>query len=160
MQSLPYTSTRLNRCCAVLNGVTKLNLDAKGRLAIPSRYRERLQEECAGRLVITLDHERRMVIYPYHEWKKIEDKLTALPSTKPAMKIKRLVLGHASDCDMDKNGRINLPPYLREKTGLEKQVVLVGIGNKFEVWDETAWDNVWTEDDDIDLTEELTSLSL
>lgn len=145
----------------MLNGVTKLNLDVKGRLAIPSRYRERLQEECAGRLVITLDPERRMVIYPYHEWKAIEDKLTGLPSTQAAMKIKRLVLGHASDCDMDKNGRINLPPYLREKTGLEKQVVLVGIGNKFEVWDETTWDREWADDnDDIDLSEQLASLSL
>ncbi len=145
----------------MLNGATKLNLDVKGRLAIPSRYRERLQEECAGRLVITLDPERRMVIYPYHEWKEIEDNLTSLPSTKAAMKIKRLMLGHASECDMDKNGRINLPPYLREKTGLEKQVVLVGIGKKFEVWDEATWERVWADEDDgIDMSEVLASLSL
>ncbi len=145
----------------MLNGVTKLNLDAKGRLAIPSRYRERLQDDCAGRLVITLDPERRMVIYPYHKWKAVEDKLVKLPSTRSAMKIKRLVLGHASDCDMDKNGRINLPSLLREITGLYKQVVLVGIGNKFEVWDETSWDREWAdENDDIDLSAELASLPL
>jgi MraZ protein len=144
----------------VLNGVTKLNLDVKGRLAIPSRYRERLLEDCAGRLIITLDQDRRMVIYPNNEWKEIEAKLVALPSTKAAVKLKRLILGHASDCDMDKNGRINLPSYLREKTGLNKQIVLVGIGNKFEVWNEENWDREWEDDDDLDLSEELESLSL
>ena len=146
----------------MLNGVTKLNLDVKGRLAIPSRYRERLMEDCAGRLIVTLDPERRMVIYPYNEWKDVEAKLVQLPSMKKAaVRIKRLVLGHASDCDMDKNGRINLPPYLREKTGLDKQIVLVGIGNKFEVWDEASWIREWEEDEDeLELSEELESLSL
>jgi MraZ protein len=146
----------------VLNGVTKLNLDAKGRLAIPSRYRERLQEDCAGRLVVTLDPEKRMVIYPYNEWKDIESKLVKLSSMKKAaVRIKRLVLGHASDCDMDKNGRINLPPYLREITGLDKQIVLLGVGNKFEVWDETSWVHEMEDDEgELEIPEELESLSL
>ena len=146
----------------MLNGVTKLNLDAKGRLAIPSRYRERLQEDCAGRLVVTLDPEKRMVIYPYNEWKAIESKLVNLSSMKKAaVRIKRLVLGHASDCDMDKNGRINLPSYLREITGLDKQIVLLGVGNKFEVWDETSWVHEMEDDEDeLEIPEELESLSL
>lgn len=146
----------------MLNGVTKLNLDVKGRLAIPSRYRERLTESCAGRLVVTLDPEKRMVIYPYSEWKEVEAKLVKLPSLgKSTKKIQRLVLGHASDCDMDKNGRINLPPYLREIAGLDKQIVLVGIGNKFEVWDETSWAREWEDDDEeLELTAELQALSL
>lgn len=146
----------------MLNGVTKLNLDVKGRLAIPSRYRERLMDDCSGRLVITLDPERRMVIYPYNEWKTVETKLVNLSSmNKAAVRIKRLVLGHASDCDMDKNGRINLPSYLREKTGLDKQIVLVGIGNKFEVWDEESWNREWEEtEEELEIPEELESLSL
>ncbi|MDX2504072.1 MAG: division/cell wall cluster transcriptional repressor MraZ [Gammaproteobacteria bacterium] len=145
----------------MINGVTKLNLDVKGRLAIPSRYRERLMQDCAGRLVVTLDPERRMVIYPYNEWQKVETKLVSLSMNKAAVRLKRLMLGHASDCDMDKNGRINLPPYLREKTGLDKQIVLLGIGNKFEVWDEDSWNREWEEDDEeLELSEELEALSL
>lgn len=144
----------------MLNGVSKLNLDAKGRLAIPSRYRDRLMQDCAGRLVVTLDQERRMVIYPYNEWKVVEAKLVALPISKMAVKLKRLMLGHASDCDMDKNGRINLPSYLREKNKLDKQIVLVGIGNKFEVWDEESWDLEWDDDDELELPQELEALSL
>ncbi|MCK5648941.1 MAG: division/cell wall cluster transcriptional repressor MraZ [Gammaproteobacteria bacterium] len=143
------------------NGVSRLNLDAKGRLAIPSRYRERLMGDCAGHLVITLDTEKRMVIYPYNDWKDVEAKLVKLSSVdKAAIRIKRLYLGHATDCDMDKNGRINLPPYLREKTGLDKQVVLVGLGNKFEVWDEDSWNSEWDDDEELELSEELKSLSL
>lgn len=144
----------------MLNGVSKLNLDVKGRLAIPSRYRDRIMEDCAGRLVVTLDQERRMVIYPYNEWKVVEAKLVALPISKIAVKLKRLMLGHASDCDMDKNGRINLPSYLREKNKLDKQIVLVGIGNKFEVWDEESWNLEWDDDDELELPQELEALSL
>ena len=144
----------------MLNGVSKLNLDAKGRLAIPSRYRERLVQECAGRLVVTLDPERRMVIYPYHEWKEVEGKLVKLSISKAAVKLKRLILGHAEDCDMDKNGRINLPAYLREKNNLDKQIVLVGIGNKFEVWNEENWNDEWNDEEELELPEELEALSL
>ncbi|MBE9526473.1 MAG: division/cell wall cluster transcriptional repressor MraZ [Proteobacteria bacterium] len=144
----------------MLNGVSKLNLDAKGRLAIPSRYRERLMEDCNGRLVVTLDQERRMVIYPYNDWKEVEEKLVKLSISKAAVKLKRLILGHAEDCDMDKNGRINLPSYLREKNNLTKQIVLVGIGNKFEVWNEENWTDEWDDEEELKLPEELEALSL
>lgn len=144
----------------MLNGVSKLNLDAKGRLAIPSRYRERLMEDCNGRLVVTLDQERRMVIYPYNDWKEVEGKLVKLSISKAAVKLKRLILGHAEDCDMDKNGRINLPSYLREKNNLTKQIVLVGIGNKFEVWNEENWTDEWDDEEELELPEELEALSL
>ncbi|MCU7938149.1 MAG: division/cell wall cluster transcriptional repressor MraZ [gamma proteobacterium symbiont of Bathyaustriella thionipta] len=144
----------------MLNGVTKLNLDAKGRMAIPSRYRERLVDDCAGHLVITLDTEKRVVIYPHNKWKEVETKLANLPVNKAAVRIQRLYLGHAADCDMDKNGRINIPPYLREITGLNKQVVLVGIGNKFEVWDEDSWNREWQDDEELELPAELGTLSL
>ena len=143
----------------LLNGVTKLNLDAKGRMAIPTRYRERLVDDCAGHLVITLDTEKRVVIYPHNKWKEVETKLANLPVNKAAVRIQRLYLGH-EDCDMDKNGRINIPAYLREITGLNKQIVLVGIGNKFEVWDEDSWQREWEDDEELELPAELESLSL
>ena len=144
----------------MLNGVTKLNLDVKGRMAIPSRYRERLMDDCAGHLVITLDTQKRLIIYPHNKWKEVETKLANLPVNKAAVRMQRLYLGHAADCDMDKNGRINIPPYLREITGLNKQIVLLGIGNKFEVWDEDSWNREWEDDEEIELPAELESLSL
>ena len=146
----------------MLNGVAKLNLDDKGRMAIPSRYRDGLMDDCAGELVITVDHEHRLIIYPKHEWIAVEAKLQSLSSfKKQEAKIKRLYLGHAHDCQMDKNGRINIPPYLREKTGLDKQVVLLGVGNKFELWDEQNWQLEWESDeDDLELTDALEALSL
>jgi transcriptional regulator MraZ len=146
----------------VLNGVAKLTLDDKGRIAFPSRYREGLMGECAGNMVMTVDHEDRLIIYPLYEWEKVEIKLQKLSSFKKAeAKIKRLYLGHAHDCKMDKNGRMTIPPYLREKTKLEKQVVLLGVGNKFELWDDSSWEKEWENDDsDIEITEELQSLSL
>ena len=74
----------------MLNGVTKLNLDVKGRMAIPSRYRERLMDDCAGHVVITLDTEKRVVIYPHNKWKEVETKLANLPVNKAAVRIQRL----------------------------------------------------------------------
>jgi MraZ protein len=146
----------------VLNGVAKLTLDDKGRIAFPSRYRGSLMDECEGNMVMTVDHENRLIIYPYHEWEKVEIKLQKLSSfKKEEAKIKRLYLGHAHDCKMDKNGRITIPPFLREKTQLERQVVLLGVGNKFELWDDASWEREWeSNDNDIELTEELEALSL
>jgi len=144
----------------VLNGVNKLSLDVKGRMAIPSRYRSGLLDLCAGHLVITLDTEKRIVIFPYNEWQEIEAKLVKLSMNKAAVRIKRLYLGHAIECDMDKNGRINIPPYLREIVGLTKQIVLVGLTNKFEVWDEQSWEQEMQDDEDLDLSAELEQLAL
>jgi len=144
----------------VLNGVTKLNLDAKGRMAIPSRYRSRLMDLCAGHLVITLDTEKRIVIFPYNEWQDIEAKLVKLTMNKAAVRIKHLYLGHAIECYMDKNGRINIAPYLREIAGLNKRIVLVGLTNKFEVWDEQGWAEEMQDDEDLDLSAELELLAL
>ncbi len=144
----------------MLNGIHKLNLDAKGRMAIPSCYRERLMDVCAGKLVITLDTEKKVVIFPHNEWQKVEAQLVNLSMSKAAVRIKRLYLGHATDCDMDKNGRINIPPYLREVSGLTKQIALVGMSNKFEVWDDISWEQEMADDDDLDLSPELQLLSI
>ncbi len=125
----------------LFRGVAELNLDAKGRMAMPSRYRERLSERCEGQLVATIDtDERCLLLYPLPEWEAIERKLDALPTfNAQARRVQRLLMGHASDIDMDGNGRLLLPPPLRQYAGLEKRIVLIGQGKKFEIWDEGLW---------------------
>lgn len=151
----------------MFRGVTILNLDAKGRMAVPSKYRDRLQEQGNGQLVVTLDmSDPCLLIYPVSEWEDIERKLVRLPSlNKQAMRIKRLLLGHASEIELDSHGRILLPPALRELVKLDKRIILLGQGNKFEVWDEQTWNerrDQWLEQTGTDegLSDELESLSL
>lgn len=156
-----------SRGCCVFRGVTILNLDAKGRMAVPTKYRERLQTQAEGQLVVTLDmSDPCLLIYPVAEWEDIERKLVRLPSlNKQAARLKRLLLGHASEVDMDSHGRILLPPALRELVKLDKRVILLGQGNKFEVWDEQTWNDrrdQWLDETVTDegLSDELESLSL
>jgi MraZ protein len=151
----------------VFRGVTILNLDAKGRMAVPTKYRDRLQSNAEGQLVVTLDmSDPCLLIYPVHEWEEIERKLVRLPSlNKQAARLKRLLLGHACEVELDSHGRILLPPALRELVHLEKRIILLGQGNKFEVWDEQTWNDrrdQWLEETDSDegLSDELESLSL
>jgi len=149
----------------MLRGATKVTLDAKGRLAIPTRYRERLAECCKGQLVVTVDKDYCLLIYPFPEWGKIEQKLVALPSLhQQARRLQRLMVGYATELDIDGHGRILLPIELREFAGLTKQAILLGQGNKFELWDEDSWnekrDSWLSADDDVDLPAELESLSL
>lgn len=151
----------------VFRGVNTLNLDAKGRMAMPSRYRDELSEKSDGKLIVTVDRDHCLLLYPLPEWEEIERKLVRLPSlNKQARRMQRLLIGHATDCDLDNNGRLLLPPPLREFAELEKRIVLIGQGNKFEIWDEDRWNakrDDWlkeSDDDDLDLPEELESLSL
>ena len=151
----------------MFRGVSILNLDAKGRLAIPSRYRDQLQTCCASRLVITIDSDRCLLIYPEPNWKEIEHKLEKLPSfNSTARKLQRLYIGHAHDTEMDAQGRIQLTPELRKFAGLDKRVALVGQSNKFELWDEDAWTtrrDGWLDEDDLahlESSPEFASLSI
>jgi MraZ protein len=125
----------------VFRGEYSLSLDAKGRLAVPSRYRERLAEICGGKLIVTISlMERCLVTYPFPRWQRMEDELKALPALdEQAQLITHLLIGHAAECDMDSHGRILLSQSLREFARLDKRVKMVGMGDKFELWDETAW---------------------
>ncbi len=124
----------------MFRGSFTVNLDAKGRLAIPAKYRERLQLLCDSRLVATVDRDRCLLLYPEPEWEVIEHKLAALPAfDDTARAIQRLYIGNAQDVEIDAQGRILLPQYLREFASLDKRVVVVGQGAKFEIWDELAW---------------------
>lgn len=125
----------------MFRGIAQLSLDSKGRLAIPSKYRDDLVSSCAGRLVVTADPSKCLLIYPQPAWEPIEQKLTSLSSfDKKIRSLQRLLVGNASDAEMDGAGRVLVSPPLRKFAGLTKNVVLVGQGAKFELWDEEQWD--------------------
>lgn len=149
----------------MFRGNSTLNLDAKGRLAIPSRYRARIQGLCEGEMVQTINPvDRSIWIYPANEWDVIDAKLRALSDfDKQARKTKLMMLGHAEDCTLDSHGRIRITAPLQEHAGLDKQVVLLGQGNKFELWDEAAWKtqrDEWLQEGQIEPSEALQQLSL
>lgn len=153
----------------MFRGVTAVKIDVKGRMVVPSRYRERLQEENAGHIVMTIDtDERCLLLYPLNTWEVIEQKVAQLPSFNPkARRIQRLLIGHATEIELDNNGRALIPPLLREFAGLKKHAVLVGQGGKCELWDESHWQERrghWLQQDANDdltlLPDELKLLSL
>ena len=124
----------------VFRGVTLLALDAKGRLAVPSRHRDALASVSGGRVVLTADPSRCLLLYPLAAWEPIQEQLMGLSSFDPRIRnVQRLLVGHADDVEIDSAGRILVPPALRRYAALDKQVVLVGQGRKFEVWDEAQW---------------------
>jgi MraZ protein len=151
----------------MFRGANQVTLDAKGRLAMPTRYRERIAERSDGRLVATVDRsDRCLLIYPLPEWEEIELKLRRLPTLNPiARRLQRLMIGHASDLELDASGRILIPPNLRDYAGLTRDAMLIGQGNRFELWDEAQWNanrEQWLKADDAGeaLPPELESLSL
>ena len=125
----------------MFRGVQHINMDAKGRLAMPARQREPLLSECAGQIVVTIDTQSAcLVVYPLPEWERIERDIQNLPALKPAVKrFQRLMLGYATDLELDGSGRMLLPQSLREYAQLDKKLVLVGQGNKLELWSEALW---------------------
>lgn len=125
----------------MFRGATSINLDDKGRFAIPAKYRNMLTLDCEGKFVCTIDLKQPcLLLYPVPEWAVIEQRLSNLSSMIPAeRRMQRLLLGYAEDCDMDKSGRILLAPALRQHAGFSKKIMLVGQLNKFEIWDEQAW---------------------
>jgi MraZ protein len=125
----------------VFRGANVISLDAKGRLAMPSRYRDELLERCAGRLIVTIDAiDPCLCVYPLAEWELIEAKLRELPSLREeSRRLQRLLIGNAVDVELDGNGRFLVPPRLREYARLDKHAMLVGQLNKFQLWDEAAW---------------------
>jgi MraZ protein len=151
----------------VFRGANKVTLDAKGRLAMPARYRERLVERSDGRVVITVDRsDRCLLIYPLPEWEEIERKLMKLPTLNQSVRrLQRLMVGHATDLELDSHGRVLVPPKLREYAALDRQAMLIGQGSRFELWDEDHWNerrDAWLSVDETaeELPEELESLSL
>jgi MraZ protein len=116
-------------------------MDAKGRMAMPTKHRDALNFSDSGQLIATIDIQSRcLLIYPLSEWEVIENNLKKLPSMKKTTRrMQRLMLGYASELEMDANGRVLLPQALRDYAELEKKLVLVGQMNKFELWSEDKW---------------------
>jgi MraZ protein len=141
----------------LFRGTSSLNLDDKGRLTIPTRYREELQDCCERKLIISIAVDEACVreqgclwLYPLPEWEKLEETIKKLNTlNKAAGYLRRFLVGSASECDMDAQGRLLLPEKLRKDAGMDKKVVLVGQLSKFEVWNEEDWsakENAWLDE--------------
>lgn len=125
----------------MFRGITSINIDAKGRMAIPVRYREFISQDNPYHLIATIETEAPcLLLYPVPEWEVIETKLQKLSSFNQATRrIQRLLIGHATELEMDSAGRVLLPPLLREYASLDKKAILLGQGRKFELWNEQHW---------------------
>jgi MraZ protein len=122
-------------------GETAINLDAKGRFAIPTRYRELIDEQCAGRMVLTYSafDSGALWLYPLEAWEKTRDEVMRLTTWDPTHRsLQRRLVGSATPAEPDGSGRILLPQTLRQYAGLEKRIVLLGMGSRFELWNESV----------------------
>lgn len=163
----------------LFRGSTALNLDAKGRMALPARYREGVRDCCDGQMVVTIpihnskeDEGRCLVLYTLPHWEVIEQQIDGLSYTKSHQEVRRIVLGNAAEVDMDSKGRIMLPAVLRGYAGLNKEggddgdnkIMLIGLGRKFEIWAEDRWklrqEAFLNQFDMAEMSEELQSLPM
>lgn len=147
----------------MFQGSNAINMDAKGRIAIPTKCRDQLAAACGGQVVITAHiQERCLSVYPIQEWReRVLPQVQALPTVnKQAARAQRLVIGYAHELSVDANGRVLLPPTLRDFAGLEKKLMLVGLGNKFELWDEQAWNATLLDVGDEPMPEAMLSLNI
>ncbi|MBC1887200.1 division/cell wall cluster transcriptional repressor MraZ [Listeria booriae] len=113
------------------------NIDIKGRLIVPSKFREQLGDQ----FVITRGLDKCLFAYPLDEWKKVEEKIQTLPLTKKdARSFTRFFFSGASECELDKQGRMNIPSNLTSYAALEKETVIVGVASRIEIWSKLEWD--------------------
>ena len=122
----------------MFQGSSALTLDAKGRMSIPARYRDALHAEEQGRLTLTRHPDGCLMLYPRSTWVEKRKQIAALPAS--ARPLQRLLLGNAQDVDMDGAGRILVAPELRMAAGLSRDVMLLGLGSNFELWDRAQWE--------------------
>ncbi len=151
----------------MFRGINTINLDTKGRMAMPARYRDQLSSGCGGQLVVTIDTNHKcLLLYPLSEWEHIERQIESLSSFDPmSQRVKHLLIGHANDLELDSSGRILLPQELRKYANLEKHVCLIGQGKKLEIWDQDSWNqqrDLWLEEksNEGELPEKLRTLAL
>ncbi|HTQ35598.1 MAG TPA: division/cell wall cluster transcriptional repressor MraZ [Steroidobacteraceae bacterium] len=150
----------------MFRGATKVTLDDKGRVVVPAQHRDQLASPAAGRVVVTVDRDQCLRIYPFPEWERIETQLNAMPSLHPqARRLQRLMIGHAQEMTLDSHGRLALTPELREYAGLDRAAFLVGQGRGLELWDEARWKlqrDEWTKSEQgvTELAAELSGLQL
>lgn len=145
----------------MFRGASSIALDSKGRIAVPARYRDKIHAESEGEMIVTIDLVLPcLLLFPLNEWERLEQELNKLSSTNPThARIKRILITHASECEIDKAGRILLPQMLREHAGLGKNVVIAGLGKMFQIWQGEAW-SVQIRDDIEQHRQELTNEEL
>jgi MraZ protein len=137
--ALSYLSELLRRRFAVVfQGASSLNLDAKGRLSVPTRHRDVLIATAQGQLTVTRHPHGCLMMFPRPEWEKFRDRIAELPMS--AQWWKRIFLGNAMDVEMDGTGRVLVSPELRAAAGITRDTMLLGMGHHFELWDKTTYD--------------------
>ncbi len=126
----------------MFHGAYNITLDAKGRIALPARPRAALDTLCQGNFVVTRHlTDPCLMLFPLPNWQQFETQLAQLSSTNPQhQRVKRILMGFASDAECDSAGRLLLPQVLRDQVGLSKDVMLIGQGGTFEIWDQQKWD--------------------
>ena len=125
----------------MFRGSFEHTMDSKGRVSVPAKFRDIIADRYDGRLVLALDFDRCLAVYPLEEWEKLEEKIRTLPMMQKEVKeFMRFFFSSASECELDKQGRILIPPTLRERAAINKTVLLVGIINKIEIWDSAVWE--------------------
>lgn len=149
----------------MFKGASSLNLDAKGRLAIPAKHRDALLAHSSGEMVITAHSHPCLLLYPASAWEPIQSKIMALSSfEKRAAALQRRLVGYAEDVTLDSAGRMLISSVLRDLVGLDKEVMLVGQGSHFEVWDKEAWvkecESAVNADGEFEMPPELEGFSL
>ena len=148
----------------MFRGLNKISFDTKGRVSIPTKYRKELLKISNKKLICTIDLDYCLLLYPLASWQKIEQQIMKLPSLNAtSRKLQRLLVGHATDIDMDKSGRVLIPSELREFSMIRKEAMLIGQGNRFELWDYSMWINLrekWLESDKYSLPKDFEGLTL
>jgi MraZ protein len=145
---------------SMFRGSFEHRVDSKGRVSVPAKFRDIIAERYEGKLVMTMDLDRCVTIYPLEEWERVEEKIRNVPQMQKEVKdYMRFIFSAATESDLDRQGRILIPPGLREHAGISKSVVVVGIINKFEIWDKTTWNARRSQSSD-KISETLASLGL
>ena len=125
----------------MFRGSFEHSVDSKGRVSVPSRFRDILAERYEGKLVLTMDFDKCIMAYPLEEWERVEEKIKSLPQSQKEVKdFTRFVFSNATECELDKQGRVLIPAAHRDHAGILKNVMLVGIIDKIEIWDAKAWE--------------------
>jgi MraZ protein len=142
----------------IFQGNHPLTIDAKGRMMIPARYRDALLSEVEGQLTFTCNFDGGLLVYPRPQWEAKLEEIMNLPANRAS--VKRTLLGNAFDVDIDKAGRVLIPAQLRERAGLDKDVVLVGMGRHFDLWDAARYEALVQADLESGLPDDLDDFSL
>lgn len=132
------------------------SIDAKGRVIVPAKFREVLGDS----FVVTLGLDGCLFVYPEEEWEDFVKQLKELPGSKEARKLQRYFMAGAAPCDVDKQGRVLIPSNLREKVGLDKEVVFVGVMSKIEIWSKERWEDNNDFDNVDDIAEHMSEFGL